>query len=98
MQIKSSTALRNDYNTLAKLAKQTAAPVFITRNGEDDTVLISIDAYEKREQMIKLFEKLMQAEREIAIGNYFTLEEVEKRIKEKLSKGEYNNEHNPNKI
>ncbi|MBD5521573.1 MAG: hypothetical protein HDR03_10215 [Lachnospiraceae bacterium] len=33
-------------------------------NGESDLVLMSIDAFEKREQMLQLREKVLKAERE----------------------------------
>lgn len=64
MIIKASAALRNDYVSISNLAKETKEPIYITRNGEGDLVLMDIDAFEKREQMLKLCTKVLQAEQE----------------------------------
>ena len=48
MIIKASAALRNDYASIANLAKDTKEPIYITKNGEGDLVLMSIEALEKR--------------------------------------------------
>ena len=64
MLIKASAALRNDYATISALAKETKEPIYITKNGEGDLVLMSIDAFEKREQMLQLRARVLQAEQE----------------------------------
>lgn len=64
MIIKTSTALRNDYTSISEIAKETKEPIYITKNGEGDLVLMNIDAFEKREQMLKLRAKVLQAEQE----------------------------------
>ena len=79
MHICSSTALRNDYNSIAQTAKET--------NGEGDTVLMSLDAFERREQMLNLRERLLVAERERIAGQMISLETVEETLRGKLYGG-----------
>ena len=43
MIIKASAALRNDYASISNMAKTTKEPIYITKNGEGDLVLMSID-------------------------------------------------------
>lgn len=64
MIIKASVALRNGYSAISALAHETKEPIYITKNGEGDVVLMSIDAFEKREQILQLRAKVLQAEQE----------------------------------
>jgi prevent-host-death family protein len=47
MYIKPSKDLRNDYASISNLCKESGEPVFFTKNGEGDLVVMSIEAYEK---------------------------------------------------
>ena len=86
MLIKASTLLRNDYASMSNLAHESDEPIYITKNGEGDCVFMSIEAYEKREQVLKLKEKLLRAEQERLDGKKTrSLEEARKELEERLN-------------
>lgn len=86
MIIKASAALRNDYAAISALAKETKEPIYITKNGEGDLVLMSIDAFEKREQMLRLRARVLQAEQERMDGEpTISVSEARKRLRERAS-------------
>jgi len=80
--IKPSTALRNEYNSISELCKEKREPVFLTKNGEGDLVLMSIEAYQYREEMLDLREKLLSAEANRLSGaKTYTIAEVSERLR-----------------
>jgi len=86
MIIKSCTELRNKYNDIAKLAHQIQEPVYISRNGRRDLVLMSIEAFERREAMLDLHEKLLTAEQQRLSGELtISLDNAYKKIKDKIN-------------
>ncbi len=64
MKIKPSAAIRKNYNEISELCKQTGEPVFLTKNGEGDLVVMDIETFVRRESMLKLRESLINAEEE----------------------------------
>lgn len=69
MMIRPSTALRNEYNDISRTCRETGDPIFITRNGEGDLVVQSIDSYNRREASLELRERLLEAEEQLAAGS-----------------------------
>ncbi len=83
MQIKSSTTLRNNYGDISSLAHQTQEPIFITKNGEGDLVVMSVEAYEERDKVLKHREAVLEAELSRLSGEpTYTIEEMKNRLKE----------------
>ncbi len=86
MIIKASTALRNDYAGISNLAKETNEPIYITKNGDGDLVVMNIEAFEKREQMLELREKVLKAEQERIEGQpTMSVAEARRRLRERAN-------------
>ena len=84
MKIKSSTVLRHGYNTISTLAHENQEPIYITKNGEGDIVLMSVDALENREQVLKHRAAILEAEFSRLNGEpTYSVDEIRKMLKEK---------------
>lgn len=62
MNIRPSAAIRQNYNEIADLCRKTSEPVFLTKNGEGDLVVMDIETFNRREKMLKLREELLAVE------------------------------------
>ena len=60
--------LRNSANEISNFCRQSREPVYITRNGTGDMVVLNIDEYERQMALIDLYGKLAVAEEEISSG------------------------------
>lgn len=68
MKIKPSAAIRKNYNEIAELCKESGEPVYLTKNGEGDLVVMDIEAFTRRENMLRLREHLVAVEEERLSG------------------------------
>lgn len=53
---------------IAQLCKESSEPIYITKNGYGEMVLMSMEAYEKLMRPRKIYEELGISERQIAAG------------------------------
>jgi prevent-host-death family protein len=60
--------LRNNANAISEYCHKTREPVYITKNGVGDMVVMSVETYERQQALIDLYTKLAEAEEEIANG------------------------------
>jgi len=58
VHIKASASIRSNYNEISKLCKQSGEPVYLTKNGEGDLVVMDITSFERREKELRLAEDL----------------------------------------
>ena len=56
--------LRNNFAELSKTVHETGEPIFLTKNGYGDMVLMSIEAYENRQFESEIYDKLLVAEQQ----------------------------------
>ena len=83
--IKPISDLRNKANELSKLVHRTGQPVFITRNGEGDMVLMSLAQYGELQKKLELYGKLAVAEEQYAIGDRGgSLSQVMKNLRKRI--------------
>jgi prevent-host-death family protein len=66
--IKSISDLRNRANEISRLCHQQDQPVFITRNGQGDLVVMSQAHYDRLQAQLELYRKLDEAEAQVAKG------------------------------
>lgn len=84
--IRPITDLRNT-NEISELCNKHNEPIFITKNGYGDLVIMSIDTYERQMGLVEVYKKLAEAEKQIAEGTpLLDGEEVFKKLRTKYGK------------
>ncbi len=77
MNIRPSAAIRQNYNEIAEMCRKTEEPVFLTKNGEGDLVVMDIGTFNRREKMLKLREELLAVEEDRLRGSKgYSVDEV----------------------
>lgn len=75
-----SADLRNKYSQIADFAKQKHEPVIITKNGEGDLIVMSIELFEEKETELELYKRLAENKMDIDKGHYQSGLEVSKQL------------------
>ena len=88
MNIRPSAAIRQNYNEIADLCRKTKEPVYLTKNGEGDLVIMDIESFPRREKMLKLRENLLAVEEDRAMGRRgCTIDELDRFLDSVLEEG-----------
>ena len=86
MNIKPSASIRNNYNEISALCKSTGEPVYLTKNGEGDLLVMDIEAFSRREKMLALRETLLDIERDRINGaKYYSVDEVDAELRRAIA-------------
>lgn len=82
-EIRPITDLRNT-NEISELCHKRQEPIFITKNGYGDLVIMSMKTYERQMALVGVHKKLAEAEKQIADGApLLDGEEVFKKLRKK---------------
>jgi prevent-host-death family protein len=93
MQIKPSASIRQNYNEIADLCRSTGEPVYLTKNGEGDLVVMDIESFTRREKMLKLRENLLAVEEDRLAGRTgITPDELDSQLESIIDEVEHGNE------
>lgn len=77
--------LRNNFADISKTVHETAQPVFLTKNGYADMVVLSMEAFENLQFESEVYFKLQEAEREAELtAQRFSSKDVLKAMKDTI--------------
>jgi prevent-host-death family protein len=81
-KIRPISDLRNKAHEISRLCHQTGEPVYITKNGQDDLVVLSVAAWERQEARLELYRLLDEAERDARAGDRgITVQALRRRLR-----------------
>lgn len=81
--------LRNNFADISKTVHETQQPVFLTKNGYGDMVVLSMEAYENLQLDSEIYFKLKEAEKQAAETNTrYSSKEVLQQLKNIISSEE----------
>ena len=88
MIIRASADIRTDYNSVIEECRQTGEPVYLTKNGQGDAVVMDIASFERREQILRAQQMVLEAYIDNLSGTKtFTTDEV-KTVMNQIIEGE----------
>ncbi|MCC3372254.1 type II toxin-antitoxin system Phd/YefM family antitoxin [Cohnella sp. REN36] len=88
-QIRPVSDLRNNFAEISKIVHETREPVFLTKNGHGDMVVMSIEQYEHMQHNTEIFAKLQEAESEANNSDVrYSHDEVFNQLRQRIRKGD----------
>ncbi len=83
--IVSSTRLRNEYNEISQMCHEQMEPVYVTRNGNGDLAVMSIEAYEALARRSQLVRELERGHADVEAGRTMSVAEALRKLREEFS-------------
>ena len=86
MKTMPSTSLHDHFDEIVKYCTNTGKPIVFTKDGKDDLILMSKDAYDSQRANYELKSRLLEIELEQKSGaKYYTLEELKEALEKVVS-------------
>jgi PHD/YefM family antitoxin component YafN of YafNO toxin-antitoxin module len=86
-RIQSSTDLRNNYNEISTFCHESREPVFITKNGQGDLAVMSIETFEALNGKLELYRLLDDGRAAAKAGRMRPYEDVFRDIEQEIIDG-----------
>lgn len=72
-----------DTAAISQMCSESTEPVYITKNGYGDMVIMSMKVYEEKMRLLDMYEKLAEAENEIRDGKTMDARQTLKELRTK---------------
>lgn len=91
-RIRPVSDLRNSFAEISRIVHETSEPVFLTKNGYGDMVVMSMEAYERKQFDSEIYLKLKEAEIEaqstdVRYSHEEVFSDLRSRLADKVEKG-----------
>ena len=86
--IRSSTDLRNNYNEISAFCHEKREPIFITKNGQGDLAVMSIEFFEQLNGKLELYRLLDEGRAAVKAGKKRPLLSVMQDIRQEITDGQ----------
>jgi len=86
-RIQSSTDLRNNYNEISTFCHESREPVFITKNGQGDLAVMSMETFEILNGKLELYRLLDEGREAAKMGRVRPMEDVFRDIEQEIADG-----------
>ena len=85
--IRSSTDLRNCYNEISTFCHESREPVFITKNGQGDLAVMSIETYETLNGKLELYRLLDEGVADVKAVRTQPLADAMREVRQEMADG-----------
>lgn len=87
MNIYPSSSMKENYDELVDLCRESLEPIFLTENEEVDLVIMDIETFKRKEKMLDLREQLLSIEEDRMAGSkQYTIDELDQILEAVIKK------------